>query len=248
MKNSVELIILPTNDIGARICLYAGCTKPSTNTSKLHYHQNQHLYTTISQDFERLEEGDWCIHTSYEQSRLFQVRHIEGKTVITECGKECWKDYCRKIIGTTDRNITYKTPCGQCDGTGETTTSQTHSTQRVCDVCDGDRFFNRYSPNLQQVLLDEFCNNNNLKWEVEYKSRIPMSQQHKYSEIDLKKTFELKITDGNLNVTSMVEKSYSKEDMLLAFNHGKTVGTYLMSELEDRYTPLNFEAWINKKL
>lgn len=32
-------------------------------------------------------------------------------------------------------------PCIQCDGTGETTFSGTYNTQRICDLCNGRKYF-----------------------------------------------------------------------------------------------------------
>jgi hypothetical protein len=45
--------------------------------------------------------------------------------------------------------ITVKEPCSLCDGTGETTFSGTYTTQRKCDLCNGEKYWNK------KILVDQ---------------------------------------------------------------------------------------------
>jgi hypothetical protein len=47
------------------------------------------------------------------------------------------------------KHITVKEPCSLCDGTGETTFSGTYTTQRKCDLCNGEKYWNK------KILVDQ---------------------------------------------------------------------------------------------
>ncbi len=102
MKQLVKVHMLPTDK--SSIYLHQG--KLYNNKVTMHIPDGkqipQHLYLTSD---EEIKEGDWCIHTSHGKSILIQVKYIEnkGQHIITECGQNCWGDYCRKIVATTDK-------------------------------------------------------------------------------------------------------------------------------------------------
>ena len=63
--------------------------------------KSQHLYI-ISDD--EIKEGDWFIHHSHEITTLLKAIEINNR-IIDNQGTSCSKDYCKKIIATTDTSL-----------------------------------------------------------------------------------------------------------------------------------------------
>lgn len=87
-----RLVMVPTNQLNAPICIYKGSGKPTTDTHKLAYHQNQHLYLLSN---EKVNEGDWVCYPKYtDPIRQYKEDEVSHKPF--------------KIIGTTNKFLDVK--------------------------------------------------------------------------------------------------------------------------------------------
>jgi hypothetical protein len=95
-----KVIMLPTKNVSP-INL---CTLHLHNSNIFNHPTNsksQHLYI-ISDD--EIKEGDWFIHHSHEITTLLKAIEINNR-IIDNQGTSCSKDYCKKIIATTDTSL-----------------------------------------------------------------------------------------------------------------------------------------------
>jgi hypothetical protein len=101
MKQEAQIVMLPTEDINAPVCIYNRDGIPTTDTHTLAPHTNQHLYITVSQEIEPIKEGDWYL--------------FEGHTIIKHGDISLHKSD-RKIIATTDTKLGIPCKCeSKCD-------------------------------------------------------------------------------------------------------------------------------------
>lgn len=112
----IKVVMLPTEENNTPTIKYASnlgyslCKKSYTAAEFRQVGFECYDLYFLSDD--EIKEGDWCIHTSYNKSILIKIKYIEdkGKHIMTECGKNCWGDYCKKIIATTDKSLELPQP------------------------------------------------------------------------------------------------------------------------------------------
>jgi hypothetical protein len=90
MKKEAQVVILPTKDIHARLCIYHSNGVPSVNITRLAAHTNQHLYIILKT---YLKNGDWCLHPT--------TKNISQHHFIDNNLNKGWL----KIIATTDNGL-----------------------------------------------------------------------------------------------------------------------------------------------
>lgn len=156
------VIMLPTEDrefkincgcTGTDNCPYATCNHSYSN-GKLYYHGDRANIYIITDD--EIKEGDW-FYSNVTKS-------------IRQCSK-AWSDSLKlkpneqtgtwfKVIATTDKSLITMKQCFQCDGTGETTFSGTYTSQKTCDVCQGNKLQidpKKQLPQPSQAFIEKYC-------------------------------------------------------------------------------------------
>jgi hypothetical protein len=213
MRQKIKVVILPTEDK----------TDVSVDPTG-HYHYKsitndyggyQHVYITVSNDVEPIEEGDWRMITDKNSSLYGQFE--QKKSNLPE------NDQWSKIVATTDSLRVYHSPY-ELDGI--------------------TKYHSNLIPQLQQLFLKEFVANRNGEFEVEYYADWNDLQYNEFGEyaphkLKLNQNNEVNITSVNkclydtpkscensecrvLNkcngdrVTSIEEKMYSREEMYLS--------------------------------
>ena len=149
---------------------------------------SQHLYITISPDVEPIKEGDWYLN-KYNRVSI----RVTGKKA---------KETDRKIISTTNPKLLKE-----------------HD-----DSVPIPRMRDTGIAQLQQSFIREFVVNPDGEWEVEYVYDVDILDEYNKevdytgsSCIDLQDGLELKLNkDSTVNITSVKEKMYSKEEMYLS--------------------------------
>jgi hypothetical protein len=223
MKNSIEVIMLPTED---KSVLYL-FKKGNGNIDSLHIGEfntcdkrdelriNQHTYITVSQNVEPIKEGD-CAYDEQTES-IYRVGKFTSKAgheshAITPLKSDVKKgetytymgirysQYSRKIIATDDPKLVYNH-------------RKVHDVQAV----SMESSYHKPIPQVQQSFLKEFVANPNGKYEVEYEYDC-----ERHSELEGTPIIEewswLKLNqDNTVNITSVKEKMYSKTDVMLHF-------------------------------
>jgi hypothetical protein len=85
------------------------------------------------------KDGVWTDLKGYvELPTIHSIKYkiIIPKEELCSCTNKC-------IDNTSNICKGVKTTCIQCDGTGETTTSNTYNSQRKCDLCNGRGYWNK---------------------------------------------------------------------------------------------------------
>ena len=203
MKHKVKVVMLPTKDAsvicGVTELEYRG-VEPQIDSL-----QNQHLYITVSQDVEAIKEGDWFFANQLPHQCLevikdsnYPYRCVNSISGIEECHSKHWE----KIIATTDPKLLKE-----------------HD-----DSVPIPRMRDTGIAQLQQSFIREFVVNPDGEWEVEYVYGVDILDEYNKevdytgsSCIDLQDGLELKLNkDSTVNITSVKEKMYSKEEMYLS--------------------------------
>jgi len=222
MKHKVEVVMLPTEDnVKASICqgadrqLYYSSAHPENDMYRNHY-----LYITVSQDVEPIKEG-WVYDPIIK--KVFFINSIIGIN-----------NKIFKIIATTDpklkaEKISYK----------------------IGTVIDRDPI-----PQVQHSFLEEFVDNPNGEFDVDYEvnhnctvdgGRNPCLTDMKLCEINGCDTWwSLKINkDCTVNITSVEEKMYSKEEVEgILFQYAEDEHAWFSSKSEIE----SFNDWIKENL
>lgn len=198
MKHKVEVVTLPTKNNSH---IYRGGDHFEFSPDFVKGHKSwvsQYLYITISQDVEPIKEGDWYYYPDI--LGVEGVQQCESKEHLKELQTTTTYKGFKKIIATNDPKLTSKRVCFQCGGTGETTFSSTYTTQKVCDVCQGDKTLGKPIPQIQQSFIKEFVKNPKGKWEVEYAVFLEMNDPRgKYTE------YRLKLNQHNIVNLSLIK-------------------------------------------
>jgi hypothetical protein len=98
MLKKAQVIMLPTNN---KSLLHINYSKLQLNKFEQLDVNNQNLYF-ISND--EIKEGDWFIHHSHGITTLLKAIEINNR-IFDNQGTSCSKDYCKKIIATTDTSL-----------------------------------------------------------------------------------------------------------------------------------------------
>ena len=115
-------------------CEFVEIEKTFVTNSGLGYQE----YAVLNSDFKVLEVVATRPQSSY---KIGSVTKLDDYEYVTE--------YKINIPQEEPKHITVKEPCSLCDGTGETTFSGTYTTQRKCDLCNGDKYWNK------KILVDQ---------------------------------------------------------------------------------------------
>tara|TARA_B110000908_G_scaffold165368_1_gene214735 strand:+ start:442 stop:1116 length:675 start_codon:yes stop_codon:yes gene_type:complete len=189
MKHKIQVVMLPTEDRTSKIW-FDNDTKKFIlfDTIGVMNCTSQHLYITISPDVEPIKEGDWYLN-KYNRVSI----RVTGKKA---------KETDRKIISTTNPKLLKE-----------------HD-----DSVPIPRMRDTGIAQLQQSFIREFVVNPDGEWEVEYVYDVDILDEYNKevdytgsSCIDLQDGLELKLNkDSTVNITSVKEKMYSKEEMYLS--------------------------------
>lgn len=153
MKKQVENVLLPTEDYTGIVLHGTGIdnilhTKEGAENAVLNIGgQHQHAYVTVSQATEPIKEGDWYLSPKNTLSKCIRIG--DNYIASLECGS--YKpENCRKIIATTDPKL--KT----------TISPYLFENGGACKSKDFP------IPQVHTQFLEEFINNPDRVWEVEY--------------------------------------------------------------------------------
>lgn len=69
-------------------------------TNYKNYYNGVNIYITNNEEIK-----DWFIHSSHGITNIYKAKSVVGNSIITECGNECWIQYSKKIILTTDQSL-----------------------------------------------------------------------------------------------------------------------------------------------
>ena len=187
---------------------------------------SQHLYITVSQDVEPIKEGDWYID---------DISSVRKSITSDEYYWKSRQDYV-KIIATTDPKLIIDV----------STKEQKESYIKEWAVV----------PQISQSFLKEYVANPDGEYEVEYhftgRCEDPMVCLRGCSIRDatcrhhLDKGTKLSINNDNtVNITSVKEKMYSKEEVeSLLFQYAEDEHAWFSSKLETE----SFNDWIKENL
>jgi hypothetical protein len=189
MKHKIQVVMLPTEDRTSKIWFDNDIKEFILfDTIGVMNCTSQHLYITISPDVEPIKEGDWYLN-KYNRVSI----RVTGKKA---------KETDRKIISTTNPKLLKE-----------------HD-----DSVPIPRMRDTGIAQLQQSFIREFVVNPDGEWEVEYVYDVDILDEYNKevdytgsSCIDLQDGLELKLNkDSTVNITSVKEKMYSKEEMYLS--------------------------------
>jgi hypothetical protein len=138
MKQSVQVVMLPTENSSMICKSVIGLHFTENMKSNVPAFTNQHLYITVSQDVEPIKEGDWVYNTV--QKTIFKADDLFMKLINNTLKTN------RKIIATDDSKLLKEH-------------DDTVPYPKMRSTCIAE---------LQQSFLKEFVANPNGKWEVEY--------------------------------------------------------------------------------
>lgn len=207
MKHKVKVVMLLTNksEIAIRNATIPSIVHSSTVGAKhgfikLGFYEPQHIYVTVSQDVESIEEGDWCI--CYNRiERNPQLVHWSNKG--TQCRAPFYKR--EKIIATTDPKLKLDCSClGMQDKVKCDWKCRTHKDYML--------------PQLQQSFLKEYVANPNGEYEVECGEYCTYCGQEFCDNKNCRghsDVFEYDLNqDNTVNITIVEEKMYSREEVI----------------------------------
>jgi hypothetical protein len=197
-----------------------------------------HLYITVSQDVEPIKEGDWFIKLRdvyptglgelhlCKQDRGNEKRTDKDWTLQVKYGNE---EVLQKIIATTDPKLKIECQCCRFKKV---------NSSNLCE-CECISI-----PQLQQSFLNEFVANPDGEWEVDYEYYT----NAKTSILD--QILKLKLyQDNTVNITSVENKMYSREEVIAygnkTFRRGINEGYLAYPVL---YTKTLTEDWIKENL
>lgn len=176
----------------------------------------QHLYITTDDE---IKEDDWCIHTSHNKSTVIHVKHIEdkGKHIMTECGQNCWGDYCKKIIATTDKSLTYWSD-KEIDGfSGDIPLPQPSKAfiEKYCKVGGIDEVLIEYGGTITE--FQNFCSNLGFSYDSAFGWYENSNPGHRPNTSTLEEKFnnKLKIDSHNTITIHSIKDSWTREELYL---------------------------------
>ena len=152
------------------------------------YKESYHLYATVSQEVEPIKAGDWYLNLHNKQPLIATADFAKNykNNMSYNDGKDFLRDNHRKIIATTDKKLKL---------------SHEHINSIKIDGVECNLL-----PRFEQSFIKEYCDKGGIdKALVDYSSIIKKSQQHKYSEIDIKNSLILKLNSDNTIVITKIE-------------------------------------------
>jgi len=276
MKHEAQVVMLPTQD-STHIRTYGnnqGILYLSEELKQGHLLDGvncRHLYITVDQKIESIEVGDWYLEAIMGSYMIHQMnqKSLDGWTKDIN-HRDNFRRRCKKIIATTDKSLLIYVDSKSFyiedretglfirkDGKNYKFLPQISqsSIERYCanpagkwkveykDWCDydDDDPTGLDRPDWRLVLnSDNTINISPVKEKLHLSIHIHEGIYN--TNVD--------IIDDEIHVKPSPDavKMYSKAELKLAFEHGKSVGTYLMSTLDSKYAPLTFESWIKENL
>lgn len=222
MKHKIEVVMLPTEDNSYvwRSKANHQLTYSDIPSSFPNLVVKQHTYITVSQDVETIKEGDWFITV---QKHLFQCKRVGIHNIFFDQHNDGYeyqaqKERCLKIIATTDQSL----------------------------MQNG---FHTPLPLPQQSFLKEYVANPNGGFEVEYENVEYFDYEYNVqTQIGEHITYlkkELKLNqDNTVNITSVEEKMYGREEVSHLINEAVKAWNY--ERLDDG--SLDLDNWIKENL
>ena len=258
MKHKVKVVMLPTENMTFLVINNHLATKANVEYRPDLVKQStiikspitfQHVYITISQDIEPIEEGDWAIYNNsngatmlcqaykykYNDEMLFDTNDNFFDRNIGE-GITSLKNDVRKIIATTDIRI---------------------MTNQV-EPYNMKQGYSKQIPQLQQSFLEEFVANPDGEWEVEY-STFPIgpngnvigtNSDYPYNGLISNFTikYKHKLSQNNtIFISAVKKKMYSRKEVEVLIN--KYEEDTLYYGRDGYYKNIDIpEEWIKKNL
>ncbi len=247
MKHKIEVVYLPTKDEQPALFITEhewerGVAK-ELNLEPVEYnteHSNtgQHVYVTISQDVEPIEDGDYWIYIC----PINGIDYGDDPIIIKNNLPASWFDKLHdkanyyKIIATTDPKLT------------------------INNFSDVDRLedFEVTVPQLQQSFIKEYVANPDGEWEVEYDQyfvggnycntcsicKTTIQGTDKLGFICEDCGLKLKLNqDNTVNITPIKQPdTYSREDVITVLKTYRSFAWRNGTRLKDLY------KWVNKNL
>ncbi|AGO47892.1 hypothetical protein Phi40:1_gp027 [Cellulophaga phage phi40:1] len=215
---------------------------------------NQHLYLTVDED---IEAGNWVL---YNQKEILQVQMVTSESYHFTNGEYEIKTNIFslvKIIATTDTSLIKTKQCFQCNGTGETTFSGTYTTQRVCDICQGDKVQTAYLPSPPQEFIKKYCELGGIdevliEYEFdEYNTRLNFKNKGlgywtpSFSENNIYK-LKVDLVYNTITIKFVEEKTYSRSELQVLKSDIQHLCTWYQGRDVDRCVRL--ENWVKENL
>tara|TARA_R110000787_G_scaffold237222_1_gene343676 strand:+ start:48 stop:920 length:873 start_codon:yes stop_codon:yes gene_type:complete len=213
MKHKVKVVMLPTKyetpirKYHNRLVYHETPLKVSNTKNAIF----QHIYITVSQDVEPIKEGDWYIDDA----------KVLRKSITNE--EYYWgsrQNYV-KIIATTDPKLIIQEK-NQCDGCNANLPLEDgiHKDKQTFGISCTKHIYNKQIPQLQQSFLEEFVDNPDVEYEVEY-STFPIgpngnvigtNSDYPYNGLISNFTikYKLKLTQNNTIFINSVEENVVK--------------------------------------
>lgn len=106
IKINCEVIMLPTSDIDAPLCIYEESKLLAYKSDTLAYHSNRHLYF-VSND--EIKEGDWFLGETNIPKMAYKISKT-GAQIHTQDKYSYFRHKSKKIIASTNARVltTYK--------------------------------------------------------------------------------------------------------------------------------------------
>jgi len=241
MKNKAQVVMLPTED-NSPIAIIGDSKTPSyldDMYKRTSFSITQHIYITVSQDVEPIKVGDLFIVG--DSTTIHKCVGFNSTNDLESDNHLCYtNEACRKIIATTDPKL--------LKYVGENYNCKIYNCQIT--RIEGKNY--QKIPQLQQSFLEEFIANSNGEWEVEYDEwwGTDMEVKEDYPKLKLNQ-------DNTVNITSVEEKMYSKDELTDAFNSARefnsqdgVVDIHIIADLPKDLSPKysTIEDWIKENL
>jgi len=140
------------------------------------------------------KDGVWTDLKGYvELPTIHSIKYkiIIPKEELCSCTNKC-------IDNTSNICKGVKTTCIQCDGTGETTTSNTYNSQRKCDLCNGRGYWNK------EIIPKEEPKQETMEYDLLQHIKFCLECKNESQAIRMIEQYGFE----------MQEKGYSEEDMV----------------------------------
>jgi hypothetical protein len=228
MKEPIKIVVLPTEDTNPTL------RKGPDGKLRVNYTSTpspnqlpQYTYITVSQDIEPTKSGDWMYDS--EENDIIQRSDVKDTNKYI-------KKFCRKVIATDDPRLKLK-----------------HYT-RFNSCCRYESECHCNIPQVQQSFIKEFVANPGGEYEVEYhftgRCEDPMVCLRGCSIRDatcrhhLDKGTKLSINkDNEVNITSVVEKMYTRKEV-----YNLMFQAWIYGESDKSMDYRVREKWIEKNL
>tara|TARA_R110000850_G_scaffold90138_5_gene192376 strand:+ start:1882 stop:2559 length:678 start_codon:yes stop_codon:yes gene_type:complete len=199
MKHKVKVVKLPTKGKSGLQLAPDGSLRFTANNTW----ESQHLYATVSQNREPIKPFDWCINL--KTNHIFQASYMDANNINSTDPAYNKYNCCKKIIATTDPKLNISI-------WDDISTIMIDGKRREPDV--------KGIPQLQQSFLKEFVDNPSGEWEVGYRCQELQHYKHHLAgkTCTCKKNTIVINPDNTVNITSVEDKTYSREDVKVLIN------------------------------